>query len=103
MPFSQISKQLNENLQLAYRQAIDADEKLKQLKKEGHGKFAAIFRKDQGFQTESTFFLPYVKEIALEQQQITTSNDISQQTLSALINKLAILLSTLQQFKQQMK
>ncbi|MGL5392575.1 MAG: prephenate dehydrogenase, partial [Shewanella sp.] len=66
MPHTKVIEQLKENLQTAYRQAIDADAKLDELKKAGHGKFTYIFTADQGFTTSSKRFLPYVQELVDE-------------------------------------
>lgn len=44
MPYTKVLEQLTENLQLAYRQAIDADTRLDELQKAGMGKFSHIFK-----------------------------------------------------------
>ena len=38
-----IIEQLNTNLKIVYRQALDADKKLDELQQQGHGKFKALF------------------------------------------------------------
>ena len=103
MSYTNVYKQLNENLQLAYRQTIDADEKLKALKKQGHAKFKVIFKEDQGFKTQSDFFQPYIRELAEELSDLTISKDVKFEEVEALVNKLGILLQTLHQLKDSLK
>ena len=38
-----IIEQLNANLKIVYRQALDADKKLDELQQQGHGKFKALY------------------------------------------------------------
>lgn len=103
MPYTKVIQQLKENLQVAYRQAIDCDIRLDELRKAGHGKFVAIFTEEQGFSQSSNRFLPYVQELATEFETIQESVHTSPETLEAFVQKLAILLQTLQAFKQQSK
>ncbi|MCL1141174.1 prephenate dehydrogenase [Shewanella gaetbuli] len=103
MPYTKVIQQLKENLQVAYRQAIDSDNRLDELQKAGHGKFVAIFNKEQGFTQNSNRFLPYVQELATEFETIQESIHTSPETLEAFVKKLGVLLQTLQTFKQQSK
>ncbi|MBB1268198.1 prephenate dehydrogenase [Shewanella sp. SR44-3] len=103
MPYTKVIQQLKENLQTAYRQAIDSDVKLDELQKAGHGKFSAIFAQDQGFETQSNRFLPYVQELANELETFQGSPHISPEALEAHVIKLGVLLQTLQTFKQNSK
>lgn len=103
MSITKIGDQLKENLQLAYRQAIDADAKLDQLKKAGHGKFASIFTKEQGFTQTSNRFQPYVSELLEELQLLQEATEFDQAKLESLVRKLGLLLQTLQAFKLQTK
>ncbi|MBV7316187.1 prephenate dehydrogenase [Shewanella sp. NIFS-20-20] len=100
MPYSRILEQLQQNLQLAYRQAIDADAKLDALQHAGHAKFTTIFKPEQGFTHNSKRFLPYVKDLAQELAQLP-QDAVDTEQLQALVKKLALVLSTLQAFKQQ--
>ncbi len=92
---------LNENLKLIYRKAIDADNALDQLKKQGKGKFTIIFPKDAGFKTESKRFGPYVEEVAGE---VAVLNDADKKQLAedlpTLVKKIELLISTLERFKR---
>ncbi len=103
MSINQIAEQLKENLQLAYRQAIDADAKLDMLQKAGHGKFSAIFTTQQGFKQSATRFQPYVTELLEELQALQQTTEIDQAKLESLVKKLGLVLQTLQAFKQQAK
>jgi archaellum component FlaC len=95
-----IFNQLNTNLQLIYRKAIDADNAIDKLQAQGKGKFATIFGDHSGFEVRSKRFSPYVKELAM---QINDLNKASQQELEAalpdLIKKIEVLFSTLANFK----
>ncbi|WP_394204582.1 prephenate dehydrogenase [Shewanella waksmanii] len=103
MPHTRVIEQLKQNLQTAYRQAIDADAKLDELKKAGHGKFASIFSKQEGFNTDSNRFGPYVQELAEELTQITPESTDINNKIEQFVPKLAVLLQTLQAFKNQAK
>lgn len=99
MPYGNVITQLKTNLQTAYRQAVDADAKLDQLQQAGHGKFSKIFSDEQGFTTKSTRFLPYVQELAEAVTQLEQQADKA--LLESVVKRLALLLSTLVQFKEQ--
>jgi hypothetical protein len=99
MPYTNVFLQIKENLQIAYRQAIDSDARLDELRKAGHGKFVAIFTEDQGFTESSNRFLPYVQELVIEFDKMQNSTHVAQETLEAFVKKLATLLQTLQVFK----
>ncbi|MCE9679832.1 prephenate dehydrogenase [Shewanella sp. AS1] len=103
MPHSQLTEQLKQNLQLAYRQAIDADAKLDELKKAGHAKFSTIFTQDEGFSTRSNRFTPYVQELAEEMTQLPTEQTALAPTLEKFVRKLGVVLQTLHAFKTQAK
>jgi len=103
MPHSQLIEQLKENLQVAYRQAIDADAKLDELQKAGHGKFSTIFTHDEGFDARSNRFSPYVQELANEMTQLPVETDALAPALEKYVRKLGVLLQTLQAFKTQTK
>ncbi|MCL1075865.1 prephenate dehydrogenase [Shewanella dokdonensis] len=101
MPYTKVIAQLKANLQTAYRQAVDADNSLDQLKQQGHAKFAKIFTDDQGFTTSSNRFLPYVQELAELVAKLEQDKAPAQQQLEHLVKQLAILLQTLARFKEQ--
>ena len=101
MPHIKVLEQLQDNLQLVYRQAIDADNKLNALQQAGHGKFQAVFGKEQGFRTNSNRFLPYVKELAEELEEMKQDTELDQEGLQLMVKRLALLLQTLQAFKRK--
>ncbi|MDF0534735.1 prephenate dehydrogenase [Shewanella sp. A32] len=101
MPYTKVIAQLKTNLQLAYRQAVDADNGLDQLQQQGHAKFAQIFTDEQGFSTSSTRFLPYVQELAEAVAELEEDKAPSQDDLEHVVKQLAILLQTLSLFKEQ--
>ena len=101
MPHTKVIEQLKENLQIAYRQAIDADAKLDELKKAGHGKFTSIFTAEQGFMVSSNRFLPYVQELVDDLTKLQQHTSLDPVALETLVRQLAALLQTLHAFKQQ--
>ena len=103
MPHTQVIEQLKASLQTAYRQAIDADTRLDELKKAGHVKFNTIFTKDEGFSTNSNRFQPYVQELAAEMEAMTQNPDSMTQALEGYVRKLGLLLQTMQAFKSNAK
>lgn len=94
-----IIEKLNENLKVAYRQAVDADNKLDQLQKEGHGKFAALFAKDEVFGFEAKRFKPYVLDIAADVDALSQQDELDQQKLKTAVVKLQKVLELLSAFK----
>ncbi|WP_299491337.1 prephenate dehydrogenase [uncultured Shewanella sp.] len=103
MPHTKVQAQLQNNLQTAYRQALDADKKLDELKKSGHVKFSAIFKKEQHFSTQSDRFKPYVQELATEMEALPEEKEAFTQALNQFLPKLALLLQTLEAFKKNTK
>uniref|UniRef100_E6XP33 Prephenate dehydrogenase n=1 Tax=Shewanella putrefaciens (strain 200) TaxID=399804 RepID=E6XP33_SHEP2 len=101
MPHTKVIEQLKENLQTAYRQAIDADAKLDELKKAGYGKFTSIFTADQGFIISSNRFLPYVQELVDDLTTLESQPTLDPVALETYVCQLGILLKTLQVFKKQ--
>ncbi|MGI2081741.1 prephenate dehydrogenase [Shewanella putrefaciens] len=101
MPHTKVIEQLKENLQTAYRQAIDADAKLDELKKAGYGKFTSIFTADQGFIISSNRFLPYVQELVDDLTTLESQPTLDPAALETYVRQLGILLKTLQVFKKQ--
>ncbi|RZF94950.1 prephenate dehydrogenase [Pseudoalteromonas sp. CO302Y] len=93
-----IIEQLNANLKIVYRQALDADKKLDDLQQQGHGKFKALFAKDAGFDFEAKRFKPYVLDVAADVESL--SNDgMDEEKLKKTVFKLQQLLQLLATFK----
>ncbi len=103
MPHTRVIEQLKQNLQLAYRKSIDADDKLNELKKVGHVKFNRIFTQTQGFTSSNNRFKPYVQELANELEKMPVDSEKMPVALEQLVRKLGMLIRTLQSFKDQYK
>lgn len=99
-----LHQQLQQNLQLIYRKAIDADAAIDQLQKQGKGKFATIFDASSGFTTSAKRFSPYVQELATRIEQL---QNLSEQELSTalppVIKQIELLFTTLADFKATLK
>ncbi len=59
-----VIEKLNQNLQVIYRKALDADQALDQLQAQGKAKHKVIFAEDAGFTVRSNRFQPYLEELA---------------------------------------
>ena len=103
MSYSKVFEQIQQNIQLVYRQAIDADQQLDSFKQAGHGKYKAIFSKDEGFVIESNRFKPYVAELVGEFEELKKQEQPDNQVIADLVARLGVILQTLQLFKQKAK
>ncbi|WP_417345169.1 prephenate dehydrogenase [Ferrimonas sp.] len=101
MSYNQVIAQFKATFQQAYRQVVDADAMLEQLRQEGHGKFESVFPEGQGFTTRANRFMPYLEEVVGEFDQFEAAP--SAEKLPSLVQKLELLLSTLTQFRESMK
>ena len=96
-----IIEKLNDNLKLAYRQALDADQKLDQLQKDGHGKFQALFNEEAGFSFAAKRFKPYVLDVAADIEALSEAQELDEALLKKAVLKLQNLLALLSTFKVQ--
>lgn len=94
-----VISELNNNLKVLYRQAIDADGKLDALQQQGKGKFKTLFNDDSGFAIEAKRFKPYVLEVASEVEALSTQEDIDQTLLKSVVIKMQHLHQLLASFK----
>lgn len=94
-----ILDELNNNLKLLYRLAIDADEKLDSLQKDGKGKFTALFNQDAGFEISAKRFKPYVLEVASDVDGLTQITQLQEQQLAPVVKKMHQLHQLLASFK----
>jgi len=94
-----IIEQLNANLKIVYRQALDADKRLDELQQQGHGKFKALFAEDAGFDFEAKRFKPYVLDVAADVENLS-SNGMDEEKLKKAVLKLQSLLTLLATFKK---
>ncbi|RYV03469.1 prephenate dehydrogenase [Shewanella sp. OPT22] len=103
MSYSKIFEQIQQNIQLVYRQAIDADQQLDSLKQAGHGKYKSIFTKDEGFVVESNRFKPYVAELVEEFEGLKKQEQPDNQAIADVVARLGVILQTLQLLKKKSK
>lgn len=94
-----IISELNNNLKVLYRQAIDADSKLDSLQQQGKGKFSTLFNSESGFAIEAKRFKPYVLEVASDVENLSTQDDIDQAMLKSTVIKMQHLHQLLASFK----
>ena len=93
-----IIEQLNANLKIVYRQALDAYKKLDELQQQCHGKFKALFAEDAGFSFEAKRFKPYVLDVAADVESLS-SDGLDEEKLKQAVIKLQNLLTLLATFK----
>ncbi|RLV58150.1 prephenate dehydrogenase [Parashewanella curva] len=103
MSYQKVLEQIHQNLQLAYRKAIDLDSQLDGLKQEGKGKFSQIFNEDMGFVTKSNRFKPYVLELVEEFEELKQMPNLAESDITEIVARLGVVLQTQQAFKQQVK
>ena len=97
---------LEENLKELYRKAVDADNQINELKKQGHGKFTAIFLDQNIFEIKSDKFMPYLEHTAEQILKLKESSRPvaeNQQEIEAIVKKLHLLHTTLAEFKAALK
>lgn len=94
-----VISELNNNLKVLYRQAIDADSKLDSLQQQGKGKFSTLFNKESGFEIEAKRFKPYVLEVASDVESLSSQEEIDQTQLKAAVIKMQHLHQLLASFK----
>ena len=94
-----VISELNNNLKVLYRQAIDADSKLDSLQQQGKGNFSTLFNKDSGFAIEAKRFKPYVLEVASDVENLSTQDEIDQTLLKNAVIKMQQLHQLLASFK----
>ncbi|MDP2560845.1 primosomal replication protein PriC [Psychrobium sp. 1_MG-2023] len=104
MSHSPLFAALTENIRLIYRQSIDADKAIDELRQQDMAKFSAIFDEQQGFKTKANRFTPYAEElgndlVALQQAE---SDDVPT-LVQPLVAKIEIQLQLLQVFKSNLK
>ena len=97
---------LEDNLKELYRKAVDADNMINELKKQGHGKFTAIFQDQNIFEIKADKFMPYLEHTAeqiLKLKESAASAEANQQEIELIVKKLHLLHTTLAEFKAALK
>lgn len=104
MPHSQLFAALTENIRLIYRQSIDADKTIDELRQQDMAKFTAIFDEQHGFIAKANRFTPYAEELGndLVLLQQADSDKIAS-LVQPLVGKIEIQLQLLQVFKSNLK
>ncbi len=104
MPHTQLFEALKENIRIIYRQSLDADKAIDDLRQQDMAKFAAIFDEQQGFVTKANRFTPYAEELGndLVVLQQGNSDDVPTR-VQPLVSKIEIQLQLLQVFKSNLK
>lgn len=94
----QIEEKLQQQLQDVYRQVVDADQYLDDIRKQGGAKFSDVFASDSIFTTSSNKFQPYLAETVqhFESWQADRENE---EKLQAVVLRLQLLLETLATLK----
>lgn len=98
-----IIEHLNENLKQLYRQAVDADNFIESMQKQGQGKFSSVFSDSSLFNGSSKYFKPYVAEVAADISEISEADTLNENQIQGVIKKLELLHNTLAQFKKVIK
>lgn len=99
-----VVEKLKENLQIIYRKAIDADEKLNVLHQQGKGQFKTIFEANSGFKVSSKRFKPYVDELMEEVAALESAKaEDLQQTLPIIVKKIEVCFKTLASFQESLR
>jgi len=97
---------LEDNLKELYRKAVDADNQINELKKQGHGKFSAIFPEQNLFAIKADKFMPYLEQTAEQILALKGSElplEQNSQEIEVIVKKLHLLHSTLAEFKAALK
>ena len=97
----QIFEHLDQSMQDIYRKAIDADQKLAQLKKQGYGKHQAILSSQSSYRQQHTTFMPYVAELA-EDVASFQQDPSEKQQLVQITQKMQQLLQVLTAFEKSL-
>lgn len=104
MPHTSLFEALKENIKLIYRQSIDADKNIDDLRQQDMAKFAAIFDEQQGFATKADRFTPYAEELGNDLVALQQGNDEDvAENVQPLVAKIEIQLQLLQVFKANLK
>ncbi|TDP27853.1 hypothetical protein DEU29_1257 [Idiomarina aquatica] len=94
-----VEEKLQQHLQVLYRQTVDADTYLDDLRQQGKAKFQDVFADNTHFVTSSNRFQPYLKEVTenVEQWQ---QNKEDEELLQKIVQQLQLLTETLARLKQ---
>jgi hypothetical protein len=94
-----VLEKINENIQMVYRKAIDADAALDKLQQSGKGKFTVIFSEETHFITRKKRFGPYVDELALDFSKLKAEQDGLEEEIIIVVKKIQLMLLTIGKLK----
>lgn len=104
-----VIEQIQANLQIIYRKAVDADALLASYQQQGKGQYVAIFAEDAPFSTKAKTFEPYVAETCELLDELSAMQDgysdkeALTQKLQTIVKQIESLMTTLHSFKQSLK
>ncbi|RUO76616.1 hypothetical protein CWI84_11505 [Idiomarina tyrosinivorans] len=92
-----VDEQLQNHLQTLYRQVIDADKYLDDLRKEGKAKFQSVFADETLFETKGNKLQPYLQEVTADVEKWREQQD--DEALESIVKKLQLLTETVARLK----
>ncbi|MDV6316828.1 hypothetical protein [Idiomarina sp. HP20-50] len=93
-----VENKLQEHLQQLYRQVIDADQYLDDLRQQGKAKFQGVFAEQTVFESTGNRFQPYLNEIVANFEKWQQDKEDEQQ-LQLLVQQLQLMTETLARLK----
>ncbi|MGM0526301.1 primosomal replication protein PriC [Idiomarina seosinensis] len=96
---TQIEDKLQQHLQVIYRQVVDADAYLDNLREQGKAQFQDVFADNKIFDTRSNRFQPYLKEITENVEKWQQQPD-DKELLQTIVQQLQLMTETLARLKQ---
>lgn len=94
-----VEEKLQQHLQVLYRQTVDADSYLDDLRQQGKAKFQDVFADNTSFKTSSNRFQPYLQEVT-ENVELWQQNKADEELLQTIVQQLQLLTETLARLKQ---
>lgn len=104
-----VIEQIQANLQIIYRKAVDADALLTSYQQQGKGQYAAIFANDAPFSTQAKTFEPYVAETCALLDELSAMDEgyadkeALTRKLQVIVKQIEVLMTTLEEFKVSLK
>ena len=94
-----VEEKLQQHLQVLYRQTVDADSYLDDLRQQGKAKFQEVFADATVFKTNSNRFQPYLTEVTDNVKQWQQDKE-DEALLQTIVQQLQLLTETLARLKQ---
>lgn len=94
-----VEEKLQQHLQVLYRQTVDADSYLDDLRQQGKAKFQDVFADNNSFKTSSNRFQPYLQEVT-ENVESWQQDKTNEELLQTIVQQLQLLTETLARLKQ---